>query len=294
MPSRTRATRDARRPSVSSAASTTYQRRSISALAERVGLGVHLSPCSPFDPAARERRPRTTRRSTGHAPGHSPRRGPAVRRRAPRRPPLSVILPCPTSRRTATIRRTIPRRKASAVTSIVTTRPLRRDPDRVNGPDRRPVRRPEGAEVVPAHQDRPGSRHRGDIERVPHPERVALAERTARPVPDGVAVFPIPRRIARVEPGRDPLQVTDRDIRREERIERPTQLLRRGPTPIGECDHLPGGVDPGVGPSRRVDRRRPGGVESGQRGLEFSLDRPPPGWTWKPAKSVPSYSTVAR
>ncbi len=37
---------------------------------------------------------------------------------------VSVILPWPTSRRTATIRRTIPRRKALARTSIVPSRPF--------------------------------------------------------------------------------------------------------------------------------------------------------------------------
>ena len=41
--------------------------------------------------------------------------------------------------------RTIWRRKASPVTSIVTSGPSLPDPDPVKGPDRLPVRRPEGA-----------------------------------------------------------------------------------------------------------------------------------------------------
>ena len=118
------------------------------------------------------------------------------------------------------MRRTIPRRKASAVTSIVTSDPARLTRTAMNGPDRALVRRPESAEVVAAHEDRPGPRHRGGIERDPHPERRTLAKRASRPVPDGVAVLPVPRRKARVERGRRPPHVADRDVRREERVER--------------------------------------------------------------------------
>ena len=39
------------------------------------------------------------------------------------------------------------------------------DPDPLHGPDRLPVRRPEGAEVVAAHQGLRGSRHRGGVQR---------------------------------------------------------------------------------------------------------------------------------
>jgi hypothetical protein len=49
------------------------------------------------------------------------------------------------------------------------------DPDRMHGPDRRSVRRPEGTEVVSADEDRSGSRHRDGVERGPQPERRALA-----------------------------------------------------------------------------------------------------------------------
>ena len=200
--------RDARRPSVSSAASTTYQRRSISLSRAR------RSSCSSFFvvlrlPSVPCRRPRTTRRRQSPCAGaRRPVEGrpPGGQRRA--RPPSASILPRPTSRRTATIRRTIPRRKASAADVDRHERSLRRTRTAVNGPDRRPVRRPEGAEVVPAHEDRPGSRHRGDVERDPHPERMTLAKRAARPVPDGVAVFPVPRRIAWVEPAGDPPQTS--------------------------------------------------------------------------------------
>ena len=92
------------------------------AFTRRVGLGGHGSPCSPSSLGGR---PRTTRRRLSPCGGALPpsRAGrPAASAAAT---PASSILPCPTSRRTATIRRTIPRRKASALTSIVTTLPLR-------------------------------------------------------------------------------------------------------------------------------------------------------------------------
>ncbi len=46
------------------------------------------------------------------------------------------------------------------------------DPDPVQGPDRLPVRSPEGPEVVAAHQGRPGSCHRGVVERDRTPSAV--------------------------------------------------------------------------------------------------------------------------
>src|SRR5258706_14026723 len=107
------------------------------------------------------------------------------------------------------------------------TRPA--DPDRVNGPNRLPVRRPEGAEVVSADEDRPGLLHRGGVERDPDPERDALAEWAPRPVPDGVAILPVARRVTRVERGGGTPDVADGKLRREERIERPPQLLHPEP-----------------------------------------------------------------
>ena len=127
---------------------------------------------------------------------------------------------------------------------------------------------------MPALEDRPGPRHRGGVERGPHPEREALAERAARPVPDGVAVLPIPRRIARVEPGRHAPEVADRDVLRQERIERPAELLHPERPAVGEGDHLACRMDARVGPSRRVDPHPASAGERGQRGLELSLDRP--------------------
>ena len=284
--------REARRPSVSSVASTTYQRRSISLSRTDVGLRVHRSSCSPSFSACRS--------PEGDAAEAEPlgRGGGSVEGRSPvgecRPEPAFIHLPRPTSRRTATMRRTIPRRKASARTSIVTSRPSRRTRTAMHGPDRRAVRRPEGAEVVPADEDRPGPLHRGGVERDPHPERRALAERAARPVPDGVAVLPVPRRVAGVEPGRCPAQVADRDVRREERVERPTQLRRREAPVVGEGDHLPRGVHPGIRAAGPVDPPACPVAEAGERGLQVPLDRPVPRLTWKPAKSVPSYSTRAR
>jgi len=127
------------------------------------------------------------------------------------------------------------------------------DSDRVNGPHRLPVRYPEGAEVVAAHQDRPGPLHRGSIQWVPHPERKTLAERASRPVPYGVAILPISRRVAWVEPGRDAPHLSDCHVHRQQSVERPGQFLR-GPAPrVGECDHLPDCMDTCVGSTRRYD-----------------------------------------
>jgi hypothetical protein len=83
------------------------------------------------------------------------------------------------------------------------------DPDRVNGPHRLPVRHPEGTKVVTANKDRPDPLHRGNIERVPQPERKTLAKRASRPVPNGVAILPVSRRIAWVELGLDAPHLAD-------------------------------------------------------------------------------------
>ena len=152
-----------------------------------------------------------------------PVEGRSAARQVPRRPPLRPAIPLPTSRRMATIRRTMPRRKASAGDVDRHQRACPPDPDPVQGPDRLPVLRPEGAEVVPANQDRRGPRHRGGVERGPHPERITLAKRTSRPVPDGVAVLPVPRRVARVEPSGRASQIADRDVPSAGRPRRPAR-----------------------------------------------------------------------
>ena len=129
---------------------------------------------------------------------------------------------------------------------------------------------------MPADEGRPGPRHRGGVERGPHPERIALAKRTARPVPDGVAVLPVPRRIAGIEPGRRPSHVPHREVRREERIERPTQFRLGEPPVVGEPDHLRLGVHAGVRSAGPVDPLLHPVTEAGQRGLQDPLDRPFP------------------
>ncbi len=88
-------------------------------------------------------------------------------------------------------------------------------------PDRRaaPDHHPEGAEVVRADEGLPGSCHRDDVERGPDPERMTLVKRTARPVPDGVAVFPVPRRATGVEARCHRPDVANRDVRRELAVE---------------------------------------------------------------------------
>src|SRR6187399_628971 len=93
------------------------------ALTDRVGLRVHRSSCSPFVRSGR--RPRATcRRQSPLAGAAAPSRagpGPASAERT-----VSIsTCPRPTAKRAATMRRTIPRRNASALTSIVTSRPFR-------------------------------------------------------------------------------------------------------------------------------------------------------------------------
>jgi hypothetical protein len=144
----------------------------------------------------------------------------------------------------------------------------------VNGPDRLPIRRPEGAEVVPADEGRPGARHRVGVERDPDPERQALAKRAARPVPDGVAVLPVPRREAGVPTVRDPAEVADRDVRRQKAVDALCEPLRREAPAPGECDHLSAGVNPCVGPAGPVDPHARPVAEADERVFEHSLDGP--------------------
>jgi hypothetical protein len=161
------------------------------------------------------------------------------------------------------------------------------DPDRADGPDRGPVRRPEGPEVVPADEGRSGSCHRDGIERVPHPERGTLAERAMRPVPDGVAVFPVPRRVAGVERVGDLAKVADREIPWEDRGQCRLECLGREPTAIGEGDHLPRGVDPGVRASGPVDPPPLPVTEARQRVFQDPLDGALPGVRLEPGELRP-------
>ncbi len=154
-------------------------------------------------------------------------------------------------------------------------RSLPPDPDRMDGPDRlSALRRSEGAEVVPALEDLPGSCHRGDVQRNPHPECEALADWTTRPVPDGVAVFPIPRRTAWVEPFRHRPDVADRDIPSEPAVERRSELCSGQTAGVCEPDHLPERMNSGVRPAGPVDGLSNPIAEVGKGRLELSLDRP--------------------
>ena len=127
---------------------------------------------------------------------------------------------------------------------------------------------------MPAFEDRPGPRHRGGIERDPLPERGALAKRAARPVPDGVAILPVSRRIAGVEADRRPSHPADRDVGREERIERPFQLRLREASFVREGDHLSAGMHAGVRSAGPVDPLSRPIAEPVQRVFEDPLDRP--------------------
>src|SRR4051795_4943028 len=93
------------------------------ALSDRIGLRVHRSSFTPFDRS--DGRPIATRRRFNPLAGADvpSRAGPGAATAA--RTARSSILPWPPSRRHATIRGTIPRRKASARTAIVTILPSR-------------------------------------------------------------------------------------------------------------------------------------------------------------------------
>jgi hypothetical protein len=130
---------------------------------------------------------------------------------------------------------------------------------------------------VPADEGLPGSRHRVDVERGPHPERKTLVKRTVRPVPDGVAVVPVPRRATGMELRCHRPDLANRDVRRELAVERRLESPGGAPAGEGECDHLSQRVDAGVRAAGPVDRMASPVVEAGQRGFEFPLDRPDPG-----------------
>ena len=111
---------------------------------------------------------------------------------------------------------------------------------------------------------------------IPHPERRALAKRAARPVPDGVAVLPVPRRIAGVEPGRAGRRSwIATSGGRSASSARPSSVVGEPPV-VGECDHLSAGVHAGIRPAGPVDPLRRPVAEAGQRGLQDPLDRPFP------------------
>src|SRR5436309_3558236 len=93
------------------------------ALADRVGLRAHASRVVSVALVPLLDRPIATRRSDSPLAGAIAPFRAGVRAASASRTCRSVIVPRPTSRRTATIRRTMPRRKASARTSIVTVDP---------------------------------------------------------------------------------------------------------------------------------------------------------------------------
>ena len=129
---------------------------------------------------------------------------------------------------------------------------------------------------MPADEGLPGSRHRFDVERGPHPERMTLAKRTVRPVPDGVAVVPVPRRATGMELRCHRPDLANRDVRRELAVQCRLESPGGAPAGEGECNHLSQRVDAGVRAAGPVDRMAGPVVEAGQRGFEFPLDRPDP------------------
>lgn len=152
--------------------------------------------------------------------------------------------------------------------------PVPPDSDSMHGPNRLRISSTEGAEVVATLEGRRGSPHRVHIQSGPHPERHALQERASRPVPDGVTILPVSRRVARLEARGCPSNVANRDIRRKQAVEGLGQLGRRLAPREGEGDDLPRRVDSGVCSTRAVDGLPDSTREVGQRRLERSLDGP--------------------
>ncbi len=141
-------------------------------------------------------------------------------------------------------------------------------------PDRLGIGPAEGREVVTTLEDRPGSGHRVHVQVGPHPERRALPERAPRPVPDGVAVLPVPRRVAGVEAPGCSSDIANRNVRWQQPVQGPGQLGRRESPRVGEGDHLPRRMDSGVRSARAIDGLPDPSRESGQRLLQRSLDGP--------------------
>jgi hypothetical protein len=77
-----------------------------------------------------------------------------------------------------------------------------------------------------------------------------------------------------VERGGRPSHVTDRDIPRQQRVERTAELRRRQPAAVGEGDDLPRGVYPGIRTTGPVDPPDHPVIEACQRVLQDPLDRP--------------------
>ena len=191
--------------------------------------------------------------------------------------------------------RTIWRRNASPTTSIVTMRPLPADPHPVKGPDRLSIlvhRRPR------SHADRPGPVRPGPSPRHPAPPdtrarsapaagcEVRSRSSTGTPVaaPRGAAG-------SRLAPATGcPIATSGGSTAR---IARPARPPRACPVQVNAIT-CPLRMDPGIRPARAVDPDPPSRRRCGVSAVSSSpctVRRP--GWTWKPAKSVPSYSTRA-
>ena len=186
--------------------------------------------------------------------GDRPVEGRSPRRRAPPATAASSISPRPTSRRTATIRRTIPRRKASAATSIVTSDPARRTRTAVHGPDRlvRSAAPKAGSRAGPRGPTRlaPSRRRRaGPAPRARDARGAGCAARSRR-------CSGTPGTAPRSGGGTRPAPVGGRGSRRPPGASassaRPSSSAASRPG-VGEGDHLAGGVHPGVGPAGPVD-----------------------------------------
>src|SRR2546423_13283137 len=77
-----------------------------------------------------------------------------------------------------------------------------------------------------------------------------------------------------VDPRRGPPEVAQCDIPREDPVQRFYQLVRREAPGVGERDHLPRGVHPGVRSAGSVDSSPSPTAEAGERVLEGPPDCP--------------------
>jgi hypothetical protein len=296
LPSRTRAICDARRPSVWSAASTTYQRRSTSLSRSVCRSGCYSSPS--VIPSSSDRSVRSAVRTKDDPSQTESLAGATAPFRAGCRE-ASASATAASSSFPADLQEgghDSPDHLAQEGVGGDVDRHQRArppDPDPMQGPDRLPVRRPEGAEVVSAHQDRPGPLHRGGIERDPNTRaqtargsgcaarstRCSGTPGTAPQSGDGTD-----------EPhGRTPRTATSRG--RMAAMARPSSSSASRPAHVNAITWSSACTPASVRPAPSTRTRAP--RSTGQCGLELPLDRPSTRLRLEPGKVRASYSTRA-
>jgi len=151
------------------------------------------------------------------------------------------------------------------------------DPHPMKCSDRLSILPAKGGEVTTPDEDLRRRGHRRDVKVITDAEGMSLAQRTLRPVPDQVAVFPMPGPVTRVEASIDSAQRPQADVRWKQARECSSELLAPEAPVVGECDHLTSGVDSGVRPSRAIDTHPAPRREARQSAFQLSLHCPPSG-----------------